>query len=178
MVDDCYNQMPDYTVDKFRSGQLTVPLYSEEAASQPQYALVGSAVGNTGEKEGERVRMVPPPETEFSSDHVSLSSKLSAVVTNPPGGKQRNSIKLNKSQPTAPDWSKRRKSSPTMLGVTNWKLEVNHKLSVPAVPVRQTASESEAMLVSQWVPIDGGTAVIRHHGDYVNGPPRGSAFHC
>jgi hypothetical protein len=174
MVDDCYNQMPDYTVDKFRSGQLTVPLYSEEAASQPQYALVGSAVGNSGEKEGERVRMVPPPETEFSSDRVSLSSKLSAVVTNSPG-KQRNSVKSNKSQPTAPDWAKRRKSSPTMLGVTNWKLEVDHKLS--ASPVRQTASESEAMLVSQWVPIDGGTAVIRH-GDYVNGPPRGSAFHC
>ncbi|KAI1711792.1 bestrophin, RFP-TM, chloride channel domain-containing protein [Ditylenchus destructor] len=80
IVDRCYSEIPDQVRDKFEDG--TRPLYSEESATMPVHALVGSAA-QAGPEVKEHVKMVPHKEDTTSLDHHSLTSRQNSLQDGP-----------------------------------------------------------------------------------------------
>jgi len=169
MVDACYNQMPAYTVDKFRSGLLDAPLYSEEAAAQPQHALIGSAVNAVAEP-AEKVKMMVhhlPDGDRTSSSRLNLVTVVAPANRAKPIEPRRNGggKRLRK-------WA-RRKSSPTI--PADGYLDVSHKMSVVSQPSPRSkvtvcsTDSSDALSQSQWYRIDGAPPSAISLGNYVNG---------
>lgn len=73
-MDQTVSDIPQQLRDAFHAGEK--PLYSEEAASMPVHALVGSAARHGVEHEKEKVRMVPRNST---SDFASMSESTNSL---------------------------------------------------------------------------------------------------
>ncbi|TMS37709.1 hypothetical protein L596_004589 [Steinernema carpocapsae] len=99
LVDQAHNQFPEQFQDNFKEGQ--TPLYSEQTASMPMNALVGSVSNVVIESPIEHVKMIPHTAENSEKGSITSGGKLRMHSTGKIVRRLKDRLTLNRTRPVS-----------------------------------------------------------------------------